>query len=183
MVSMLKKKVIPGLSANGFHGKHPHYRREFPDRIELLVFWTNPWGNSFSVDISTVFPSALSEEDKNYCVASIESGVELDLFSAYKRHRLKGMFEEGQWFYYTDVYSSPLYISPFQTGIFYNAISEKRALTYAPRDDEILVQKASDELYEIIADEVNHQLKFAYIWWENHNTPEKMKKHNSPYDR
>lgn len=36
MNAALKSEVVAKLKADGFEGKFPHYRRVFPDRIELI---------------------------------------------------------------------------------------------------------------------------------------------------
>lgn len=55
MQKALYEYVIPNLTAKGFIGKYPHYKKLYEDRIELLVFQTNNLGNSFTVEVSTVF--------------------------------------------------------------------------------------------------------------------------------
>ncbi len=160
MKSALNKLVIPKLLEQGFEGEYPHYKKIYDDRIELLSFQTNKWGNSFTVEVSTVFlPS--SNRDSNVIGSEIPPIEELNVWNTNNRYRLDGTFDG--WFYYTDVYQST--INPE----FYNAVSETKAKTYVPQRYEKLVQKADDELYAKICAEVNKQMQDAYKWWDEFN--------------
>lgn len=160
MKSALNKLVIPKLLEQGLEGKYPHYKKIYDDRIELLSFQTNKWGNSFTVEVSTVFlPS--SNRDSNVIGSEIPPIEELNVWNTNNRYRLDGTFDG--WFYYTDVYQST--INPE----FYNAVSETKAKTYVPQRYEKLVQKADDELYAKICAEVNKQMQDAYKWWDEFN--------------
>ena len=44
MNAALEREVIAKLKADGFEGKFPHYRRVFPDRIELISFPKDKYG-------------------------------------------------------------------------------------------------------------------------------------------
>lgn len=166
MRAALKKLVIPNLLEKGFEGKYPHYKKIYDDRIELLSFDTNKYGNSFTVEVSTVFlPS--SKRNNNFCDSKNKDYDNATVWDTNYRYRLKGMFDG--WFYYTDVYQST--INPG----FYNAVSETKAKTYVPQRYEKLVQKADDEIYAKVCAEVNKQMEDAYKWWDLFNkNPKKI---------
>ncbi len=158
MRKALSEYVIPNLTAKGFIGKHPHYKKFYDDRIELLSFMSNKWGNSFTVDISTVFlPNG--KRKSNFCSGEFEDIENATVWDTNLRFRLKGMFDG--WFYYTDVYRETV-----RSITSYNAISEEKAKTYIPTEYEVLVQKSDEDLYRKICDEVNNQMEIAYQWWE-----------------
>lgn len=155
MRSALLKYVIPKLTESGFVGKYPHFRKIYDDRAELLTFQSNKWGNSFTVEVSTVFRPEKSRES-NFL------GEDLDIETANvwdtaMRYRLKGMFDG--WFYYTDVYKNILWGD-------YNAISETRSQDYVPLRWEKQVQKADADIYRKVCAEVNLQMEKAYKWWD-----------------
>lgn len=161
MRAALNKLVIAKLLKRGFVGKYPHYKKIYDDRIELLTFETNKWGNSFTVEVSTVFlPS--SNRDNNIIGSEIPPIEELTVWNTSNNYRLDGMFDG--WFYYTDVYEENIFSKPT-----YNAVSETKAKTYVPQRYEKLVQKADDETYAKICDEINKQMEDAYKWWDAFN--------------
>lgn len=161
MRSALNNLVIPKLLDRGFEGKYPHYKKIYDDRIELLTFETNKWGNSFTIEVSTVFlPS--SNRDSNVIGSEIPPVEELNVWNTSNSYRLKGMFDG--WFYYTDVYEKNIFSKPT-----YNAVSETNAKTYEPQQYEKLVQKADDEIYVKVCEEVNKQMEEAYKWWDSFN--------------
>ncbi len=51
------------LMTQGFTGQWPHFKRETGDCIELLSFQINKYGNSFTVELSAIFPD---HEYRNY---------------------------------------------------------------------------------------------------------------------
>ncbi len=176
MKSALNKLVIPKLLERGFEGKYPHYKKIYDDRIELLSFETNKWGNSFTVEISTVFlPS--SKRNNNFCDSKNKDYDNATVWDTNYRFRLKGMFDG--WFYYTDVYEENIFSKPT-----YNAVSETKAKTYVPQRHEKFVQKADDELYAKICDEVNRQMEEAYKWWDSFNkNPKRTIRHERLKER
>lgn len=158
MKAALRAYVIAPLLNDGFVGKYPHYRKVYDDRIELFTVQTNKWGNSFTVEVSTVFP--LREgSGKNFDVSYGVPLEEINVWHTNKRYRLKGMFDG--WFYYTDVYARGLFSKE------YTAVSEAQAASYVPEKRARLVQKADDSLYREICDQVNRQMKAAYKWWRD----------------
>ena len=167
MQSALFKYVIPTLTTNGFIGKYPHYKKIYDDRIELLVFQTNKWGNSFTVEISTVFLPE-RKRDSNFFSGSFKTIESADVWDTNLRYRLKGMYDG--WFYYTDLYSYKMGLTTF-----YNAVSENKAKEYVPKKNEVLVQKANDDIYRNVCDEVNSQLNSAFKWWDAFNKNNKIK--------
>ncbi len=108
MLKSLKQHVIPLLNQQGFYGKFPHYKRTFADRIELLVFMTNKYGGSFTIEVSIIFPD-FEKKLSNYMTQAFETIDKVTVYSTDKRYRLKGMFDG--WFYYTDVYKTKLPLS------------------------------------------------------------------------
>ena len=57
MNAALEREVIAKLKADGFEGKFPHYRRVFSDRIELISFPKDKYGNAFHVEASIAYPN------------------------------------------------------------------------------------------------------------------------------
>ncbi len=99
MRTALKKLVIPNLLEKGFVGEYPHYKKTYDDRIELLSFDTNKWGNSFTVEISTVFlPS--SKRGNNFSDSKNKDYNNATVWDTNYRYRLRGMFDG--WFSYDD---------------------------------------------------------------------------------
>lgn len=167
MRNALSKYVIPNLTAKGFIGEYPHYKRVYEDRIELMVFQTNTWGNSFTVGISTVFLPG-SNRESNFCSHDFKPIDTATVWDTNLRYSLKGMYDG--WFYYTDLYRQR---SAGMT--FYNAVSETKAKDYIPAKNEKLVQKADEDIYRKVCDEVNCQMKYAFQWWDAFYRNSRMK--------
>jgi len=167
MKAALKQYVISPLMDAGFTGKYPHFRREYNDRIELLFFQTNQWGNSFTVEISVVYTNqqgwAANFSSDDNSVPFSEAKVPHTNY----RFRLKGMYDG--WFYYSD-----LYCFEIKSHKFYHAVGEKAALSYVPQANEYLVQKADDSIYGKICDEVNKQMPSAFQWWQKMEKKKKI---------
>lgn len=173
MLKALKENVIPLLMKEGFCGKYPYYKRKFDNRIEMLGFITNKYGGAFNIEISTIFLNC-DKEMSNYYTQEFETTDEITVNSTIKRYRLKGMFDG--WFYYADVYKSKEPLTVFKTFDYYESVSESKSQNFIPKDNQVLVQSADDFLYSKISDQVNLQMKEAYSWWNQYNTPQKMKK-------
>ena len=167
MRNALLKYVIPNLTDNGFIGKYPHYKKEYDNRIEMLVFQTNKWGNSFTVEISTVFLPNRKRNSNTYNFNS-KPTKDLTVWDTNLRYRLKGIFDG--WFYYTDVYSQKM-----ESFTFFHAVSETKAKDYIPADNEVLVQKADSDIYRKMCEEVNSQMRNAYKWWDAFNKNNRIK--------
>ena len=172
MNDALKKNVIAPLLSLGFEGKFPHYRKVYEDRIELLAIFKNKWGNSFTIEISTIYPQREGEK-RNYYDCGEESLDDVNVYNTYLRYRLPGMFDG--WFYYTDVYvKEDVYAKkiPFldikipHHINFYLAVSEKRKQNFNPPEGYRQIQIADDTIYERICLEVNKQMKKAFLWWK-----------------
>ena len=166
MRKAIDKHVIPHLTANSFVGDYPHYKKVYDDRIELLTFQNNKHGNSFTIEISTVFLD--TKRDSNFFTGDFETAEEATAWSTNIRYRLKGMYDG--WFYYTDVYCQKI-----GSLTFYNAISETKAKTYIPLKNEKLVQKADEDIYYKVCCEVNKQMEKAYKWWDAFYKNNKLK--------
>ena len=167
MRNALSKYVIPDLIAEGFTGEYPHYKRVYDDRIELLTFETNKWGNSFTVEVSAVFPPERGRDSNLICsdFTPIENAT---VWDTKLRYRLKGMYDG--WFYYTDLYRQKI-----KSVTIYNPISESKAETYIPSKNEVLVQKADAEIYQKLCEEVNLQMISAYKWLDAFHKNNKLK--------
>ena len=57
----------------------------------------------------------------------------------------------------------------------YNAISETKAKDYIPAKDEVLVQKADDDIYRKVCEKVNNQMDKAFKWWDAYNKNNRIK--------
>ncbi len=161
MRKALNQFVIPNLISQGFIGEYPHYKKIYPDRIELLVFQNNNWGNSFTIEISTIFLPE-RKRDSNFLSGDFKTIQDATVWDTNLRYRLKGMY--NGWFYYTDLYSQKI-----GSMKFYNAIGETKAKQYVPSENEVLVQKATDDIYPKVCKEVNLQMKKAFKWWDAFN--------------
>ena len=167
MRKALDNYVIPNLIEKGFTGEYPHYKKVYDDRIELLVFQKNNWGNSFTVEISTVFLPC-KKRDSNFISGEFKNIEEATAWDTNLRYRLKGMYDG--WFYYTDLYREKI-----GRMTYYHAISEEKAKDYTPANNEKLVQKADEDIYFKICQEVNKQMEKAFKWWDAFNKNNKIK--------
>ena len=159
MLSALKKHTFPLLKEQGFTGKYPNFRRKRDDCIELISFFTNKWGGSFTIEVSAVFPNS---ENKNY---TLYHGVTEETFgveATNERYRLPGMYDG--WFYYRDIYRKR---TLFFGSIYYD-VPEKEAATFVPTKGYKLVQKFDQNTAVQTCAEINNQLNTAYIWLEKY---------------
>ncbi len=154
MKKYILSNVVPALLENDFTGKYPHYRRIDGDCIELITFQTNKWGESFTVEVSTIFPHA---KDSN-CALEIIEAEKVTAWDTNNRYRLKGMYDG--WFYYQDLYAKRI----IGFGKDYLAVSEKQKEGFAVPKGYKLVQEFNEETAKNICNEVNLQLKKAYKW-------------------
>lgn len=167
MLSALKRYTFPVLTEQGFTGKHPNFRRELDNCIELISFQTNKWGGSFTIEVSAVFPGS---DCKNY---TLYDGVTEETFgveATNHRYRLPGMF--NGWFYYRDVYCK-------RTLFFrkhYYDVPEKEAVEFIPPKGYSLVQKFNEDTAVQICKEINLQFKKAYKWLADFERTESRKK-------
>ena len=53
MRNLLKRLLVPGLAANGFAGKFPHFRRVAGRNLHLLSIESDKWGGGFFFDFGT----------------------------------------------------------------------------------------------------------------------------------
>ena len=155
MLSALKEHTFPLLEEQGFTGKYPNFRRKLDNCIELISFFTNKWGASFTIEVSAVFPGSV---DPNY---TLYEGVTEETFgveATNKRYRLPGMF--NGWFYYRDVYRKRILVF----GSIYYDVPEKEAATFVPTKGYTLVQKFDQNTAVQICAEINKQFNIAYNW-------------------
>lgn len=155
MKNALQATVIPALKSKGFGGSYPHFRKDCADHIELISFWTNKYGGSFTVEFSAVFPDC---RDKNLVFDETLQDPELNAAFANETYRLPGMFDG--WFYYTDVYQK-------RTLRFGNLYFTPEGETQAGPDASQgwrLVQRFDAEAASDICNEVEKQMADAFIW-------------------
>ena len=163
MLSALKKHTFSLLKEQGFTGKYPNFRRKRDDCIELISFFTNKWGGSFTIEVSAVFPNS---ENKNY---TLYNGVTEETFgveATNERYRLPGMYDG--WFYYRDIYRKR---TLFFGSIYYD-VPEKDAADFVSTKGYKLVTKFDENTSAQICVEINKQLETAYKWlkdFENNN--------------
>lgn len=150
MLNALNSTVVKELKSQGFTGKHPHFKREKKNCIELISFQTNKYGGSFTVEVSVIFPDS---KVTNLIDENIEIS-KANVFCTNERYRLKGMFDG--WFYYSDVYRMP-------QG-FYHNVPEKEKDTFNPSDEWELLQAFDELAAEEICEEVSLQLADAFDW-------------------
>ena len=158
MLSALIKHTFPLLKEQGFTGKYPNFRCKRDNCIELVSFFANKWGGSFTIEVSAVFPNS---ENKNY---TLYNGVTEETFgveATNERYRLPGMYDG--WFYYRDVYRKR---TLFFGNIYYD-VPEKEAGNFVPQRGYKLMQKFDDNTAGRICAEVNKQLETAYRWLNN----------------
>ena len=158
MNAALIREVIPRLLSDGFEGKFPHYRRVFPDRIELISFPKYKYGNAFHVQASVAFPNREKDEQNinhHFFSGNLETLIADD---CRKQCRLASRF--GECFYYTDVYIVQLF-----GGIIYMGVSENKMKSHKPKRFDIHVQKYDEGIYHRICDEINRKMPKIYKWW------------------
>lgn len=155
MLKALNKTVIKDLKSQGFTGKYPHFKKKKEDCIELISFYTNKYGGSFTVEVSAVFPDS-KVTNLSDLKAQVD-GENIEVACTNQRYRLKGMFDG--WFYYRDVYRSP-------TG-FYEDIPESRADIFTAPEDWELLQPFNEITAENICEEISLQLDDAFEWLYN----------------
>lgn len=166
MLSALKAHTFPTLYEQGFTGKYPNFRRKLDHCIELISFFTNKYGGSFTIEVSAVFPTG---KNKNYtlydCVTDETFGVEATNSS----YRLPGMFDG--WFYYRDVYRKrTLFL-----GSIYYAVPEKESANFVSPKGYKLVQKFDRDTAVQLCKEINLQFDKAYKWLEDFERAESRK--------
>ena len=157
MQKALEENVISLLIADGFVGEYPNYRKIYQDRIELISFHKYKYGNAFYVLASVAYPNREKEKqnvDYNYFQGNFKELVADDCGGL--RYYLKGNF--GDLFYYTDVYWCG-------GALGYMGISEEKAKTYKRRWYELRLQKADENIYQKVCDQVKKKLPKIYKWW------------------
>ncbi len=155
MLKALNKTVIKDLAAQGFTGKYPHFKKKKDDCIELIDFYTNKYGGSFTVEVSAVFPGSKVTNLSNLKAEVDEDNV--DVAHTNQRYRLEGMFD-GR-FYYRDVYKLP--------DGFYEDIPESKAETFLPPENWKMMQCFDEKTAEDICEEISLQLDDAFEWLFN----------------
>lgn len=160
MNAALKKYVLQPLLDNGFTGQYPHYRKVYDNRIELLAVQKNKYGNSFTIEISTIFPQQ-KDRKKNFndhgkCLD------EINVWDTNLRYRLPGTI--NGWFYYTDVYTC-IYKIKGRKFVDYLDVGETKKRDFQPPENYEQIQQADDTIYEKVCFDVNKQMEKAFEWW------------------
>lgn len=175
MRKALDELVIAPLKAQGFEGEYPHFRRgTSEERIELILVevGTGRYGNSFSVCGSVIFPREEEYIRRNFHTIRDDQPLdEINVYYTRLRKSLPGMSYGG--FYYADVYEERMEPSNDIPKVWYSyeAVSEKRAATFQPRENQRLVQKYDENTCEMLAREANRQLPQLLAWMAKLQTP------------
>ena len=168
MRKALDELVIAPLKAQGFEGEYPHFRRvTSEERIELLVIeiGTGRYGNQFGVCGSVIFPKEAEPLRRNYYPPPDELPLDkINVYCTNLRKSLPGNFDGG--FYYTDVYAEKVALLPGipRTSVIYEAVSEKRAATFQPNENQRLLQKYDENTCMMLAEEANRQMPQLLKW-------------------
>ncbi len=156
MKKSLEENVISKLLVDGFVGKYPNYRKVYSDRIELISFPKYKYGNAFYVLASVAYPH--NEKEKQNIDYHFFDGNFDNLSADDCRCKcfLKGNF--GDLFYYTDVYWCGGDLGCI-------GVSEEKSKTYKRKWYELRLQKADENIYKKVCDQVNKKLPKIYKWW------------------
>ena len=178
MRKALDELVIAPLKQQGFEGQSPHFRRvTSEERIELIdvEIGTGRYGNGFSVTGSVIFPREADLLHCNYDPALTKLPLEeITVCHTQFREGLPGMSYGG--FYYTDVYEERMEPSEDipRVWYYYEAVSEKRAATFQPRENQRLVQKYDENTCVMLAEEANRQMPQLLRWMAKMQTPDDL---------
>lgn len=156
MKKALEENVISRLVADGFIGKYPNYRKIHSDRIELISFPKYKYGNAFYVLASVAYPNNEKEKqniDHHFFDGNFDN---LSADACCDKYFLKGNF--GDLFYYTDVYWCGGDLGCM-------GVSEEKSKTYKRKWYELQLQKADENIYKKVCDQVNKKLPKIYKWW------------------
>ena len=188
MRKALDELVIAPLLAQGFVGEYPHFRRvTSQERIELLVveMGTGRYGNQFGVCGSVIFPKEADILHRNYApVLDKQPLEEITVYHTRLRESLPGMPYGG--FYYADVYEERIEPTADVPRVWYSyeAVSEKRAATFQPREGQRLVQKYDENTCVMLAEEANRQMPQLLNWMAKLQTPRDLiREHKRNYWR
>lgn len=188
MRKALDELVIAPLKQQGFEGEYPHFRRvTSPERIELIVveIGTGRYGNSFGVCGSVIFPKETEYIRRNFHTIRDDQPLdEINVYYTRLRDSLPGMSYGG--FYYTDVYEERMEPSEDIPHVWYSyeAVSEKRAATFTPRETQRLVQKYDENTCVMLAEEANRQMPELLAWMAKLQTPRDLiREHKRNYWR
>ena len=175
MRKALDEMVIAPLKAQGFEGEYPHFRRVTSEgRIELIVveIGTGRYGNSFGVCGSVIFPREEEYIRRNFHTIRDDQPLdEINVYYTRLRKSLPGMSYGG--FYYADVYEERMEPSNDIPKVWYSyeAVSEKRAATFQPNENQRLVQKYDENTCVMLAEEANRQMPQLLNWMAGLQTP------------
>lgn len=175
MRKALDELVIAPLKQQGFEGEYPHFRRvTSEERIELLVveIGTGRYGNRFGVCGSVIFPKESEPLRRNVYPPPDELPLDkINVYCTNLRKSLPGNFA-GE-FYYTDVYEERVEPSEDIPHVWYSyeAVSEKHAATFQPRENQRLVQKCDENTCAAVAQEANRQMPQLLNWMAKLQTP------------
>lgn len=115
MDRVLKEVVLPELRARGFRGSYPHFRRQRPDRIDLITFQFWRSGGKFVVELAQCGPDGYTTSWSKHIPASKVTAHDLD---PSKRKRLGGglgLRPADHWYIFDfPNYDPPMASSPAQ---------------------------------------------------------------------
>ena len=188
MRKALDELVIAPLKEQGFVGEYPHFRRVTSgERIELIVveIGTGRYGNQFGVCGAVIFPKEADIQHRNYApVLDKQPLEEITVYHTRLRESLPGMSYGG--FYYADVYEERMEPTTDVPRVWYSyeAVSEKRAATFQPREGQRLVQKYDENTCVMLAEEANRQMPRLLNWMAKLQTPRDLiREHKRNYWR
>ncbi len=102
----IKDITIPFLREKGFKGSLPHFRRQNPDRINLLTFQHSLYDTKFVVEIANCPPEGIithwGQEIPKNKVTAHDMGYRLRLGS--EKHKKDYWFDYGQKSFFNNVY-------------------------------------------------------------------------------
>ena len=174
MRKALDELVIAPLKQQGFEGEYPHFRRVTSEkRIELMVveIGTGRYGNQFGVCGSVIFLRETEYMRRNF--HTIRDDQPLDEINVYYTRLRKSLTAKFGEFYYTDVYEERMEPSVDIPRVWYSyeAVSEKRAAVFRPRENQRLVQKYDENTCVMLAGEANRQMPELLAWMAKLQTP------------
>lgn len=169
MQQELKFSVVPVLRAAGFRGSFPHFRRQMPEKTDLISFLSyNQSGGAFEVGASIIFTHAQNPRETNlYWPDAPVSSRKLQWSDGRIRHGLPGVHSGA--FFYVDTYRRRLPLpETYNEHYLYEAVTpknEKYILEHLKANHFELVIKADEAIYQKTASLVLEQLDGLFSWF------------------
>jgi len=95
MISELKKIVVPELRKRGFKGSFPHFRRISEDKIDLMTFQFDRYGEGFVIEVGVCSPEGFTHSWGEKVSPNKVTAHDLN-----PDNRLRLKENDGQWFRY-----------------------------------------------------------------------------------